>query len=72
MIDITENNHFSLLDGKLFHYADGNIVCRDIEKGSITTMSDMTDVPTAYTDKYLIQYNSLTIELFDFNGEKVI
>ena len=70
--DITENNHFSLLDGKIFHYADGNIVCRDIEKGSITTMSDMTDVPTAYTDKYLIQYNSLTIELFDFNGEKVI
>ena len=70
--DITGNSRFSLLDGKLFYYVGEDIVCRDIENGSITTMSDMTDVPTACTDKYLIQYNSLTIELFDFNGEKVV
>lgn len=62
---------FVILGDALYYFLDESIYCINIITNERSLMVDMTSLPIAQTDTYLIQTSGSQPELFDCNGKAV-
>lgn len=71
VIEIDPPFQFVILGDALYYFLEESVYCMNINTNEQSQMVDMTSLPIAQTDTYLIQTSDSQLKLFDYNGKLV-